>query len=190
MADSENGFLGGKLLIAMPGIGDPRFERSVIYICTHTSQVAMGLMLNKPAPEIAFESLLEQLDIEAQPGLILPRIVIGGPVERSRGFVLHSDEYASEDGTLETGNGIGMTASVEILRDIARGEGPSEAILALGYSGWGPGQLEREIRANGWLTSDADPAIVFGSDSTRKWQGALGRLGVDAHMLSRDGGVA
>ncbi|MEM9049405.1 MAG: YqgE/AlgH family protein [Pseudomonadota bacterium] len=190
MLADASGFLGGKVLIAMPGIGDPRFERSVIYMCTHSEEVAMGLILNKPASDILFENLLEQLDIAVAPGLVMPRIVIGGPVERSRGFVLHSDDYRCVDGTLPTGNGIGMTASVDILRDIACGRGPSEAILALGYSGWGPGQLEREIRANGWLVCDADAQMVFANDAPQMWQAALARLGVDAHTLSRDGGMA
>lgn len=183
-------FLTGKLLIAMPGIGDPRFERSVIYMCSHSEEAAMGLMLSRSAPDLSFAELLSQLEIEIAPGVDLPDILIGGPVERSRGFVLHSDDYALEEGTLPVDGHIAMTASVEILRDMARGIGPVKALLALGYSGWGPGQLETEIRANGWLTCDADPGIVFDVPVEARWQSALARLGIEVTMLSREGGVA
>lgn len=183
-------FLTGKLLIAMPGIGDPRFERSVIYMCSHSEEAAMGLMLSRAAPDLSFRELLGQLEIEIAPGVSLPDVLIGGPVERSRGFVLHSDDYALPEGTLPVDGHISMTASVEILRDMAAGKGPDKALLALGYSGWGPGQLETEIRANGWLTCDADPAIVFDVPVGARWQSALARLGIDVTMLSREGGVA
>ncbi|QDL91923.1 YqgE/AlgH family protein [Paroceanicella profunda] len=183
-------FLSGKVLIAMPGIGDPRFERSVIFLCSHSEEGALGLIVNRPAPGIGFADLLGQLDIEEGSGTRQLRIMLGGPVERSRGFVLHSDDYSLTEATLPVAEGIGMTASVDILRALATGEGPEHAVLALGYSGWGPGQLEEEIRANGWITGDVDDALLFGEDDAGKWTAALQRLGVDASMLSRDGGMA
>ncbi|WP_118133874.1 YqgE/AlgH family protein [Oceanicella sp. SM1341] len=183
-------FLNGKVLIAMPGIGDPRFERSVIFICSHSDEGALGLIVNRPAPGIGFGDLLGQLDIEEGSGARQLRIMLGGPVERSRGFVLHSDDYVLAEATLPVADGIGMTASIDILRALASGEGPEHAMLALGYSGWGPGQLEEEIRANGWITGEVDDGLIFGEDDAGKWSAALLRLGVDASMLSRDGGMA
>jgi len=186
----ESEFLTGKLLIAMPGIGDPRFARTVIFICSHSEEAAMGLILNRPAPRITFPDLLQQLEIEETPSAREPRIMFGGPVERSRGFVLHSGDYRVADATLPVTKEVSMTASIDILRDIASGGGPAKSMLALGYSGWGPGQLEDEIRANGWLTADADEAILFGDDDAHKWNAALAKLGIDARMLSSEGGMA
>jgi putative transcriptional regulator len=186
----EPGFLGGKLLIAMPGIGDPRFDRTVIYLCTHSKRAAMGLIINRPAPDIAFPELLGQLDIAETDAGRRPRIRIGGPVERSRGFVLHSSDYALKDATVPVTPAISMTASIDILKDLATGKGPEQAFLALGYSGWGPGQLEREIRANGWLVADPDAEIVFGDDDKDKWQAALALIGIDPRLLSGVGGKA
>ena len=192
--------LTGQMLIAMPGMGDARFDRSVILMCAHSSDGAMGLIVNKPASDVAFADLLAQLDIE-QDGAALPkgaktakgdtRVVLGGPVESGRGFVVHSMDYTSNDSTLEVVPGIGMTATLDILEDIARGHGPSRTVLALGYSGWGPGQLEREIAQNGWLTCALQEAVIFEpGDTETKWIAALKSLGIDPLMLSADGGRA
>lgn len=183
-------FLDGQLLIAMPGMGDQRFERSVIFLCAHSAEGAMGLIVNKPAPELRFADLLEQLRIPA--GGVLPetRVHFGGPVEHGRGFVLHSAEYLVEGSSLKVSRDFAMTATVDILRDMAKGAGPERALLALGYSGWGAGQLEGEIQANGWLTAPADPDLVFGGRDTRKWEAALRSLSIDPRLLSAEGGRA
>lgn len=182
--------LDGQLLIAMPGMGDPRFDRSVVFLCAHSSDGALGLIVNKPTPQVEFSSLLEQLDIEVGERKRDIRVHFGGPVENERGFVLHSGDYAENAATLQVGGAFGMTATLDVLEDIARGEGPSSALLALGYSGWGPGQLESEIMQNGWLTCDADPDLVFGDDDAGKWEAALRTLGVDPLSLSGTAGRA
>lgn len=183
-------YLSGKLLIAMPGLLDPRFARSVIYICSHSDEGALGLVVNKPATELAFKDLLEQLEIPVGPDTDQIRIHIGGPVERARGFVLHSGDYNVADATMSVTPDVGMTASVDILRDIARGRGPEQLLFTLGYSGWGPSQLEGEIRRNGWLTSDATPEILFHLSDEAKWEAALATIGVDLRALSPEGGRA
>ena len=182
--------LEGKLLIAMPGMGDPRFERSVIFMCAHSEDGALGLIVNKPAPELKFATLIEQLGIDAGDPKRDIRVHFGGPVENGRGFVLHSADYESDESTLKVDETFGMTATLDVLEDIANGFGPSSALLALGYSGWGPGQLEDEILQNGWLTCQAAPEIVFGADDEGKWNAALSTLGIDARMLSGTAGRA
>lgn len=182
--------LEGKLLIAMPGMGDPRFEKSVVFICAHTDDGALGLIVNKPTPELRFDTLLGQLDIDVQPAKRDIRVHFGGPVENGRGFVLHSGDYVSQESTLRVSGDFGMTATLDVLEEIARGDGPRDALLALGYSGWGPGQLEGEILQNGWLTCDARPEIVFGQDDGGKWSAALATLGVDPLTLSASAGRA
>ncbi|WP_240804386.1 YqgE/AlgH family protein [Qingshengfaniella alkalisoli] len=185
--------LTGKLLIAMPGMGDPRFEKSVIYMCDHTGDGAMGLIVNKPATDIGFADLLGQLGIERGDSWREPRIYFGGPVEHARGFVLHSSEYRSaqgENATLRVDDSFSMTATLDILSDIAQGAGPAECMLALGYSGWGPGQLEAEIGENGWLMAEASPEIVFARDNGLKWSAALKTLGIDPLLLSSAAGHA
>ena len=182
--------LEGKLLIAMPGMGDPRFEHSVVFLCAHSDDGALGLIVNKPAPELRFATLLEQLDIDVGNAARDIRVHFGGPVEHGRGFVLHSSDYGANSSTLRVGDAFGMTATLDVLEDIARGEGPDSALLALGYAGWGPGQLESEILSNGWLTCDAVPDIVFGADDSAKWTAALASLGVDAVTLSSTAGRA
>ena len=182
--------LTGKLLIAMPVMGDDRFAKSVVYICAHSDDGAMGLIVNKPSPEIRFVNLLEQLEIEMAPTARKIRIHRGGPVEQSRGFVLHSTDYTSEGGTIEVDDNIAMTATMDVIEEIARGAGPASALMALGYAGWGPGQLESEIAQNGWLTCDADDAIVFGRADDHKWTAALKGMGVDPLLLSETAGRA
>lgn len=180
----------GKLLIAMPDMGDPRFAHSVVYMCAHSEQGAMGIIINKPQPEIRFSDLLEQLDIPKSQKLRDIRVHFGGPVDMSRGFVLHTLDYRSETGTLDVDGGIGMTATLDVLEDIARGTGPATSMLALGYAGWGPGQLEDEIARNGWLTCDPTRDIIFGRANEHKWTAALKVLGVDPVALSASGGRA
>ena len=182
--------LTGKLLIAMPGMGDMRFDRSVILICAHSEEGAMGLILNKPTPDLRLRDLLEQLSIAPEEGLIDMPVHFGGPVEHGRGFVLHTQEYASALSTLSVEGGFAMTATLDVLEELARGEGPKRAIMALGYAGWGPGQLENEILHNGWLTTEATPELVFDAQDGRKWEAALKSLGVDARALSGMAGRA
>ena len=182
--------LSGKLLIAMPGMGDPRFEHSVVYMCAHSDEGAMGLIINKPSAEIRFPDLLEQLGITKSKAARDIRVHFGGPVEHGRGFVLHSADYKSDQGTLEVDSKMSMTATLDVLKDLANGQGPSKSLLALGYSGWGPGQLESEILQNGWLTVDATPEIVFGRAHEHKWTAALKSLGIDPITLSAASGRA
>ncbi|MEM9583282.1 MAG: YqgE/AlgH family protein [Pseudomonadota bacterium] len=182
--------LNGRLLIAMPSMGDMRFEQSVIFICSHSDKGAMGLIVNKPADDLKFGDLLKQLGIEAPPSMRSIRIHVGGPVEFGRGFVLHSSDYNQNDTTMQVGDSFAMTATLDILEDIAMGDGPSEALLAMGYAGWGPGQLEDEIVRNGWLIGDASKALVFGGEDDSKWQNALEKMGINPLLLSAEGGRA
>lgn len=182
--------LNGKLLIAMPGMGDPRFDKSVVYVCAHSPEGAMGLIINKPAGDLQFSDLLKQLGIPTGDHPIEVPVHIGGPVEHSRGFVLHSSDYTATEATLEVNSEFGMTATRDILSDISRGDGPVSCLLALGYSGWGPGQLEDEIRANGWLICDASSDLVFSEQHGQKWDRALATIGIDSRLLSAKGGTA
>ena len=182
-------YLTGQLLIAMPNMADPRFARTVIYLCAHSDEGAMGLVINKPMPQITFVDLLEQLEIETE-GTVQDQMVhFGGPVESGRGFVLHSGEFQRE-GTMMVDESVGLTATIDILRAIAAGEGPDKHLLALGYAGWGPGQLDGEIQANGWLHAPADEAILFDHDLSTKWERSIAKLGVSPAMLSGDAGHA
>ena len=190
MGHDDDASLTGKLLIAMPGMGDPRFEKCVIFMCAHGEDGALGLIVNKPSPGLSFEQLIDQFDIPRGPASSEIRIHFGGPVENGRGFVLHSGDYDENESTLQVSGDFGMTATLDILEHIAEGNGPSRALLALGYSGWGPGQLEGEILQNGWLTCDASPALVFDPDDETKWESALATLGVDPLTLSATAGRA
>lgn len=187
---SENDNLKGKLLIAMPDIGDERFDHAVIYICAHSNDGAMGLIVNKPNPDVRFSDLLEQLSIPDEELATDVRIHYGGPVETGRGFVLHTSDYVSGAGTMEVAGDIAMTATLDILEDIAVGSGPKRSMLGLGYTGWGAGQLEGELMRNGWLITDATDDILFGRASEHKWTAALKTLGIDPLMLSSSGGSA
>lgn len=182
--------LAGKLLIAMPDMSDPRFAGAVICLCAHSDAGGMGLIINKPQRQISFAELLDQMEIAHHPDTPEIAVHFGGPVETGRGFVLHSGEYQSGLGTLPVSDGIGMTATMDVLEDIAAGRGPRSALLALGYAGWGPGQLEQEIRQNGWLICDADTAIIFGLADADKWAGALKLMGIDPVLLSSTAGHA
>ena len=191
------GFLDGQLLIAMPTMGDERFARTVIYLCAHSSEGAMGIVVNKPAADLNFPDLLVQLDIIPDGERIrLPQrvgrmpVLMGGPVETSRGFVLHSPDFFIDQSTLPIDEGVCLTATVDILRAIAKGEGPTEAVLALGYAGWSEGQLESEIQANGWLHCPADPGLIFDGALDLKYDIALRKIGIDPAMLSSEAGHA
>jgi len=193
----RRGYLDGQMLIAMPAMGDERFSRSLIYICAHSSEGAMGIVVNRPAPNINFPDLLVKLNVIPAADLIqLPnraevvKVMRGGPVETERGFVLHSSDFFIENSTLPIDDGICLTATIDILKAIARGTGPASAILALGYAGWAPGQLENEIQGNGWLHCTADPELVFGSDIDGKYERALKKIGIDLGMLSSEAGHA
>jgi len=187
--DSQAGYLTGKCLVAMPGMNDPRFARAVIYLCAHTDEGAMGLVVNRAIPDFSFVDLLDQLNIPATPRCQRIQVQFGGPVESQRGFVLHSADYVHE-GTLLVDDAVGLTATLEVLRDIATGTGPRRTLMALGYAGWSPGQLDEELRSNVWLTVDADPDLVFESDLDAKYGLAMARLGIDPALLSSEGGHA
>ena len=190
MQDAEDGgYLTGQLLVAMPTMADPRFERSVIYLCAHSSEGAMGLVVNKLAGSLTFPDLLEQLGIDGPDAREDIRVHFGGPVETGRGFVLHSAEYL-QDSSLQVNDAFALTATVDILRDLAYGSGPRQALLALGYAGWGPGQLDQETQKNGWLHVEADELLVFDGGLEDKWDRAIRKLGFDAAMLSGDAGHA
>ena len=190
-------FLDWQMLFAMPAMNDERFNRSVIYICAHSSEGAMGIIVNHPAPNISFPELLVQLDVIPDgEGIQLPnhaenvRVLKGGPVETGRGFVLHSADYVVENATLPIDDGVCLTATLDILKAIASGEGPRSAVLALGYAGWAPGQLEQEIQSNGWLHCPADPELLFGQNVEQKYNRALQKIGIHPGMLSSDAGHA
>ncbi len=185
--------LEGKLLIAMPSIRDPNFERSVVFLCAHTEQGAMGFVINKPAPLTVFSDLLEKTELakrlEDVPEEVLRIPVrLGGPVETFRGFVLHTTDYPADETSLKVGQSYVVSATLDVLRDIANGKGPEQRLVALGYAGWSPGQLENEIMHNGWLHCDADADILFAHDLERKHAQALAKLGVDPRMLSSEAG--
>ena len=191
------GFLDGQMLIAMPTMMDERFSRSVIYVCAHSSQGAMGIIVNHPAPNIKFADLLVKLDVIPADDIIqLPtragvvKVMRGGPVESERGFVLHSGDYFVQDSTMPINDGVSLTFTIDILKAIARGDGPASAILALGYAGWAPGQLEGEIQRNGWLHCAADSELIFGADIGAKYDLALKKIGIHLGMLSNEAGHA
>ncbi|MFI4994842.1 MAG: YqgE/AlgH family protein [Hyphomicrobiales bacterium] len=194
---SHSGYLDGQVLVAMPGMLDERFARSVIYLCAHSAEGAMGIVINKPASHIVFRKLLVQLQIvddeeaiRLPPGAEEIEVLQGGPVEKARGFVLHSADFFIEDTTLPIDERMCLTATVDILRAIAKGEGPHRAALALGYAGWAPGQLDAEIQANGWLSSPAEPELIFDTPAAARYDAVMGKLGIDPAMLSSTAGRA
>ena len=194
---TKSPYLDGQLLIAMPGIGDERFDHALIYMCAHSEQGAMGLIINKTAPMMRFGDLIAQIDVhpddeamEASPELMDMPVLFGGPVEQGRGFVLHSSDYFTPDSSLPVAENISLTATIDILRAMASGRGPNQAIIALGYAGWAPGQLENEIQHNGWLTCPADPDLLFGLGYEERYDAALRKLKIDPAMLSSDAGHA
>ena len=188
-------YLEGQLLIAMPAMADKRFARSVIYMCAHSDEGAMGLIVNQRAPNLSFPDLLERLqlldedaEISVPPKTLHMPVHLGGPVEPERGFVLHSSDYFTPSSTLPIDDNVCLTATIDILKALAAGEGPDRAILALGYAGWAPGQLESEIHANGWLSCQADLELVFDLDVEEKYERALYKLGIDpTHLVNAAG---
>jgi putative transcriptional regulator len=182
-------YLTGQLLIAMPGMPDPRFQRTVIYMCAHNAEGAMGLVINRLFGAISFGDLLEQLEIQPTHSVADLRVHYGGPVEAGRGLVLHSTDFIRE-GTMLVDDDVALTATLDILRAVAEGRGPRHSLLALGYAGWGPGQLDAELQANGWLTADSDEALIFDRDLDTKWERSIAKLGVSLSMLSGEAGHA
>jgi putative transcriptional regulator len=194
---TTRGYLDGQMLIAMPTMADENFARSVIYMCAHSTEGAMGIVINQPAANINFPKLLVQLDvIPAKDAIQLPskaetvRVMKGGPVETGRGFVLHTADFFLKDSTLPIDDGMCLTATLDILAEIAKGGGPENAILALGYAAWSAGQLETEIQDNGWLHCAADPDLIFGTDTDKKYDKALRKIGINPAMLSSEAGHA
>ena len=185
----HDGTLAGQLLIAMPSMEDPRFTRSVIYVCAHTSDGAMGLVINRLFGAVSFGDLLQQLGIETQIDTSDMHVHFGGPVESGRGFVLHSTDFVRE-GTMKVDEQLALTGTLDILRAIAERRGPSRSLFALGYAGWGPGQLDAEMQANGWLHVPAAPELVFDPDLNSKWERALAVMGIKPFMLSGEAGHA
>jgi putative transcriptional regulator len=185
---AQNDFVG-QILLAMPAMSDPRFERAVIYMCAHNADGAMGIVINKTLDSIDFRELLGELDITVGPGFRDVPVHFGGPVENQRGFVLHSKDYSHTE-TLLVDDSIGLTATIKVLRDMASGDGPARSILALGYAGWGPGQLESEIHQNAWLTVPASDELLFDSANDEKWERAFNSIGVDLSVLSGSSGRA
>ena len=182
-------YLEGQLLVAMPTMSDPRFARSVIYLCAHSDDGAMGLVVNKLLESLKLADLLKQLDIAAESVEESIRVHFGGPVEAARGFVLHSTDYTDE-ATMQVDGGFALTTTIDVLQAMAAGRGPRCSMLALGYAGWAPGQLDREIQDNGWLTVPADEELVFDTAQDGKWGRAVGRLGIDPGKLSGIAGRA
>ncbi len=194
---SAANFLEGQILIAMPGMGDPRFDRSLVFICSHSENGAMGIIVNKTAPMMFFSDLVDQLKIvphgdirDLDQSVLNMPVLFGGPVEQFRGFVLHSTDYLSNKTSLPINNGVALTATLEILQAIAKGNGPGKVMLALGYSGWVAGQLENEIQHNSWLHCEADDELIFGANNDAKYARALKKIGVDPSMLSPQSGHA
>ena len=191
MPSDAAAYLTGRLLVAMPGIEDPRFERSVILLCAHDGAHAMGIAVNRPIEGLSVTHLLEQLGVEPGPGAMDDLVIMGGPVEPERGFVLHTDDYAGQAPGLEIGGGVALTATREVLEALSgRNPKPRRALMALGYAGWDAGQLEREIRDSVWLTCEADEGLLFDDDHEHKWSRALAKIGIAAEHLSAVGGRA
>jgi len=182
-------YLTGQLLIAMPSLDDPRLSHSVIYMCAHTQEGAMGILVNRPLVRPSFDDLLKQLEVAPTPPARRIRLCSGGPVENSRGFVLHTADWTG-DGSLLVDDALALTASLDILKAIAEGGGPREGILALGYVGWGPGQLDQEFQQNAWLSAPSDETLVFDTDHDTKWRRALAKLRIDPLLLSGVAGHA
>jgi putative transcriptional regulator len=188
---SDSRFLTGRMLIAMPTIGDPRFQRALVFVCAHTLDHAMGLTMNQPVEGLTLPSLLDRLDIKAEIELPEELVLLGGPVEKERGFVLHTDDYVCPNSSIAVGEGLSLTATREVLEAMGSpDQRPRRSVLALGYAGWGPGQLEHEIRENAWLTCDPDETLLFGEDHANKWLRALAKIGVSLDHLSGEAGRA
>ncbi len=193
MAEKDTPYLTGKLLLAMPGLGDPRFHKAVIYMCAHDENGAMGLVINHTLPGLELGQLIGQLDIEdsAKANLesLSTPVLSGGPVESARGFLLHSNDFMQSD-TIRIDDTFSVTGTVDALKAVAEGKGPMQMLFILGYAGWSAGQLDEEMRHNAWLTVEPDPALIFHATSDEKWEMAAQKLGIDPAMLSADAGRA
>lgn len=187
--DATDHSLTGQLLIAMPAMQDPNFTQSVIYLCAHSTEGAMGIVINRPLRRPSFSDLLRQLELSPVPPVREIRLIEGGPVEHGRGFVLHSADWTGE-GSLKVNDRVALTASLDVLKAIAEGGGPKDSVLALGYAGWGPGQLDNEMQQNAWLSVDAVDALVFDDDDDTKWRRALATMKIDPILLSGTAGRA
>jgi putative transcriptional regulator len=190
-SDSRNngGYLTGQILIAMPGMQDPRFEQSVVFVISHNASGAMGLLVNKPVSNITFSDLLKQLAINTRGNSHQP-VQFGGPVETGRGFVLHSPDYQASNATLNVIQGVSLTTTVDVLRAIAEGHGPQRSMVALGYAGWSQGMLEQELQSHSWLHTEPDEFLLFNPDFTSKWEYAIRKLGFNPSQLTQYGGRA
>lgn len=188
-AQKHEGYLTGHCLVAMPGMGDPRFEGTVIYMCAHSAEGAMGLVINRSLDEITFPDIVGQLGIEPTPLCEQIRVQFGGPVETGRGFVLHTSDYVNE-GTMEVTDRVGLTATLEVLRAIANGDGPHRVIMALGYAGWSAGQLDGELKNNVWLNVPADEELLFDLALETRYDAAMRRIGIDPRLLNENAGHA
>ncbi|SBW12617.1 conserved hypothetical protein [uncultured Alphaproteobacteria bacterium] len=186
---SEPGYLTGQCLVAMPAMQDPRFEHAVVYLCAHSPEGAMGIVLNRELPDMPLSKLMEQLNIPLTPACVDMPVHFGGPVEPGRGFVLHSSDFMT-DSSMLVDSRRALTATLDILRAVAEGRGPRQCLMALGYSGWGAGQLDAELRDNAWLVVSADDVLLFGQDNPKKWQRAIAKLGIDPAKLSSTAGNA
>lgn len=189
---ANNGnYLTGRLLLAMPAMGDPRFHKAVIYVCAHDENGAMGLVINHTLPGIDLSQLLEQLNIMAAEAnaMVAAPVMSGGPVETARGFVLHSNDFRQAD-TIRIDDDFSVTGTIDALKAIANGQGPEQMLFILGYAGWSPGQLDAEIQQNAWLIADPDPDLIFRAAADEKWMRAVQKLGVDPGMLSGEAGRA
>jgi putative transcriptional regulator len=182
--------LSGQLLIAMPGIGDQRFERTVILICQHSAEGAMGLVINRTMPNLTYLELLDQLTLSVAEAVADRPVYAGGPMESGRGFVIHSEDFTLADGSRRIGGGLALTANIDILQVMAQGAGPKRSLVCLGYAGWSPNQLDQEMIGNVWLQVPATPALVFATPNDQKWPQALAALGIDVAMLSQQAGHA
>jgi putative transcriptional regulator len=190
MDETDTDGLTGKLLVAMPGIGDDRFERAVILVCAHAESYAMGLVLNDPMDNLTLPDLFDQLGIEQDIKLPEVPVLNGGPVGTDRGFVIHSNDYFSDGATMTVTDSLCMTATRDVLVAMASGASPRKSVLSLGYSGWGPGQLEYELSQNAWIVADPIPDLVFSADYAAKWEATLEQIGIDPAFLHMDGGEA
>lgn len=194
MSDAhKEGYLAGKLLLAMPAMGDPRFHRSVIYMCTHDAQGAMGLVINHAIPGMGFKEILKELPIESEieidPSALSVPVMLGGPVDAGRGFLLHSNDF-KDDQTIVVDDAFSVTATLDAIRAVVKGQGPNEKLFVLGYAGWSAGQLDEEIQNNTWLVAEPDAELIFNAPDAEKWQQAVSGLGFDPAMLSGDAGRA
>jgi putative transcriptional regulator len=182
--------MSGQLLIAMPGIGDQRFDRSVILICQHSPEGAMGLVINRTMPNLTYLELLDQLTLAVTESVVDRPVYAGGPMESGRGFVIHSEDFTLADSSRRVSEGLALTANIDILQEMAQGGGPKRSLVCLGYAGWSPGQLDQEMVGNIWLQVPATPALVFTTPNDQKWPQALAALGIDVAMLSQQAGHA